>query len=166
MQVQARFYRDAGYSSGWYHVFLSPSHQFEPEDPAAQPDSPARMRFIFTGFRQDGGSRIFSYEALGEGGVRTRFTVRVDLELSRRYRIRLQELPLFCVSMLERRVIDERDLVFTEEAMSRAVGEAAAAQEAEAAKAAPPKRRAKKEPDNYDPYEGTPMPPPKNGSGW
>jgi hypothetical protein len=124
------------------------------------------MRFTFTGFRPDGGARVFSYEALGEDGVRTQFTVRVDLELSRRFGIRLQELPLFCVSVLGRRTGDERDLVFTEEAMTRSVEEAAAAREAEAAKAAPPKRRPKKEADGYDPYESTPMPPPKYGSGW
>jgi hypothetical protein len=124
------------------------------------------MRFTFTGFRQDGGSRVLSYEALGADGVRTLFSVRVDLELSRRYKIRLQELPLFCVSVLERRTGDERDLVFTEEAMARSVAEATAAQEAEAAKSAPQKRRPKKEADGYDPYEATPMPPPKYGSGW
>jgi hypothetical protein len=132
----------------------------------AQADSPAPLRFTFTGFRQDGGSRVLSYEALGADGVRTRFTVRVDLELSRRYKIRLQELPLFCVSVLTRRTGDERDLVFTEEAMTRAVEEAAVAQAAEAAKTAPVKRRPKKEADAYDPYEATPMPPPKYGTGW
>jgi len=146
---------------------LSPSPQFEePLDPVAPQDSAAPLRFTFTGFRPDGGSRVFSYQALAEDGVRTQFTVRVDLELSRRYKIRLQELPLFCVSVLERRTGEERDLVFTEEAMARSVEEAAAAQEAEAAKAAPQKRRAKKDPEDYDPYESTPMPPPKYGSGW
>lgn len=145
---------------------LSPSPQFDPQDPAAQPETPAPMRFTFTGFRQDGGSRVFSYDAVGEDRVKIRFTVRVDLELSRRRGIRLQELPLLCVTVLERRTGEERDLVFTEEAMARSVEEAAAAQEAEAAKAAPPKRRSKKDSEDYDPYEGTPMPPPKYGSGW
>jgi hypothetical protein len=123
------------------------------------------MRFNFIGFRQDGGSRVLTYEALGEDRVRTRFTVRVDLELSRRRGIRLQELPLLCVSVLERRTGDDRDLTFSDEAMARAVQETAAAQEAEAARTAPPKRR-KKEAEAYDPYEGTAMPPPKYGSGW
>jgi len=124
------------------------------------------MRFTFTGFRQEGGSRVFSYEALGEDRVRTRFTVRVDLELSRRHGIRLQELPLLCVSVLERRTGDERDLVFTDEAMARSVVDAAAAHEAEVARTAPQKRKPKKDPDGYDPYESTAMPPPKYGSGW
>jgi len=146
---------------------LSPSPEFEkPLDPAAPQDSPAPMRFTFTGFRQEGGSRILAYEAQGEDGVRTPFTVRVDLELSRKQGIRLQELPLLCVSVLDSRMGEERDLVFTEEAMARSVMEAAAAKEAEAARTAPVKRRAKKDPDEYDPYEGTPMPPPKYGSGW
>jgi len=124
------------------------------------------MRFTFTGFRQEGGSRVFSYEALGEDRVRTRFTVGVDLELSRRHGIRLQELPLLCVSVLERRTGDERDLVFTDEAMARSVVDAAAAHEAEVARTAPQKRKPKKDPDGYDPYESTAMPPPKYGSGW
>lgn len=124
------------------------------------------MRFTFTGFRQEGGSRVFSYEALGEDRVRTRFTVGVDLELSRRHGIRLQELPLLCVSVLERRTGDERDLVLTDEAMARSVVDAAAAHEAEVARTAPQKRKPKKDPDGYDPYESTAMPPPKYGSGW
>lgn len=124
------------------------------------------MRFTFTGFRQDGGCRVFAYEGIGEDRVKTRFSVRVDLALSRQFGIRLQELPLLCVTVLERRTGDERDLVFSGEAMAVAV-EAAATEAAEVARAAAPKRRAKKEVvEEYDPYEGSPMPPPRYGSGW
>jgi hypothetical protein len=118
------------------------------------------MRFTFTGFRPDGGYRIFSYEGIGENRVRLPFTVRVNLEWCRQHGIRLQELPLFCVAVLEQRTGEERDLVFTEDAMARSVEDASAAQEAEAAKNAP-KRRSKPAaaPDAYDPYEAAPMPP-------
>ncbi|HVW08229.1 MAG TPA: hypothetical protein VHC90_06585 [Bryobacteraceae bacterium] len=97
--------------------------------------------------------------------MRTRFSVRVDLELSRQCGVRLQELPLLCVSVLERRTGDERDLVFSEAEMARVVEEAAVAREAEAAKAPGPKRRAKKDPAEEDPYEGAPMPQ-GYGQGW
>jgi hypothetical protein len=145
---------------------LSPSPQFEEQpDPAAQPDPPALMRFTSTGFRPDGGCRVFSYEGIDENRVRTQFTVRVDLALSRQHGIRLQELPLLCVTVLERRTGDDRDLVFTEEAMARSVVDATAAQEAEAAKTAPKRRSPKVQPtesgssSDYDPYEAAPMPP-------
>ncbi len=41
--------------------------------------------------------------------MRIRFTVRADLSLSRKYGIRLQELPLMCLGILEqkRRLSDE-----------------------------------------------------------
>ena len=80
--------------------------------------------------------------------------MRVDLGIEPQSKIRLQELPLLCVSVLEGRTGEERDLVFTEEAMARSVQEAAMAQEAEAAKAAPQKRRVKKEAARVRPLRG------------
>jgi hypothetical protein len=140
---------------------LSPSPQFEEHEIPAEPDSPPAMRFTFTGFRPDGNCRVFSYEGIGEDRVRVRFTVRVDLEMSRRYGIRLQELPLLCVSVLEHRTGDERDLVFTEKAMASFVKDVALAQEAETAKATPRRRapRSDQAESAYDPYEAAPMPP-------
>src|SRR5579871_4281537 len=89
--------------------------------------STPEMQFTLTGFTQDTGCRVFAYEGTGEDRVRMRFTVRADLALSRKYGIRLQELPLMCLAILERSsVIDEtsaepavpqRALTFTEEAM-------------------------------------------------
>lgn len=123
------------------------------------------MRFSFSGFKQDGGFRVFSYDARGEDGVRLRFTVRVNLEQSRQYGIRLQELPLLCVTVLERRTGNERDLIFTEEAMARHVEDAAAAQEAEAAKNTPKRRAKNAAAEEDDPYESAPMPNPY-GRSW
>jgi hypothetical protein len=77
------------------------------------------MQFLLTGFTQDGEFRVFAFDRITAERVRTRFTVRADLVLSRRYGIRLQELPLICRGVLERCVESETEhaLTFTEEAM-------------------------------------------------
>ena len=79
-----------------------------------------KVQFIFTGFKQDEGVRVFLYEDTGREHVGFRYAVRVDLGLARRYGIQTQELPLMCRGMLERREREElRDVVsFTEEEMS------------------------------------------------
>jgi hypothetical protein len=78
------------------------------------------MQFILTGFTQDMGFRVFAFEGTGEDRIRTKFTVRADLSLIRTYGIRLQELPLMCRGILERRPEGEeaRALIFTEDEMS------------------------------------------------
>jgi hypothetical protein len=77
------------------------------------------MQFILTGFTQDTGFRVFAFEGIAGDRSRTVFTVRTDLELSRRYGIRVQELPLLCRGLLE--LHDEADpqrtMTFTEEGM-------------------------------------------------
>jgi uncharacterized protein YegP (UPF0339 family) len=60
------------------------------------------MQFILTGFTQDTGFRVFAFEGVVVGQIRTVFTVRADLALSRRYGIAMQELPLLCRSLLDR----------------------------------------------------------------
>src|ERR1700674_5358916 len=77
----------------------------------------AKMQFILTGFTQDTGFRVFAFERVGED--RTKYTVRADLALVLRYGIRLQELPLLCRSLLERRDNGEETsaLTFTEDEM-------------------------------------------------
>lgn len=142
--------------------FLSPSRQTDPQQDEITPidPQPAKMKFIFTGFKQEGGFRVFSYDGITDARERLRFSVRIDLALSRQHGIRLQELPLLGVTLLERRTGDEHELTFTEEAMARCVEEAAAAQQAEDAKNAP-KRRVKAEPVvEEDPYASAPMPNP------
>ena len=61
------------------------------------------MQFVMTGFTQDIGFRVFAFEGIAGDGTRTPFTVRLDLALSRKYGIRIQELPLLCLGHLERR---------------------------------------------------------------
>jgi hypothetical protein len=74
------------------------------------------MRFILIGFMQDLGFRVFAFEGIGEDKIRTEFLVKADLNLTRRYGITLQELPLMCRGLLERRNEgeEERMLTFTE----------------------------------------------------
>ncbi|HTR35125.1 MAG TPA: hypothetical protein VMH80_04445 [Bryobacteraceae bacterium] len=102
------------------------------------------MRFILTGFTQDFGFRVFAFERIGENRTRTACTVRADLALSRRYGIQMQELPLLCRGLLERR--DEGDdlpaMTFTEDEMRLYMQERRAAREAAALKRKPPRKPA------------------------
>ena len=82
------------------------------------------MQYILTGFTQDTGFRVFAFEGVAVGQIRTVFTVRADLALSRRYGIAMQELPLLCRSLLDRQEegsehdsVTEHALTFTEEEM-------------------------------------------------
>src|SRR5712691_10954569 len=89
----------------------------------------AKMQFMLTGFTQETGFRVFAFEGVTADRVRTSFTVRADLALIRRYGIQMQELPLLCRSLLERR--DESAgthlFTFTEEEMRVHATERAAA---------------------------------------
>ena len=94
------------------------------------------MRFILIGFTQDLGVRVFAFEGIGEDQIRTEFLVKADLALTRRYGIRLQELPLMCRGLLERRNEgeEERMLAFTEDEMCLYARQRAAARDAAAQK--------------------------------
>ena len=78
------------------------------------------MDFIFNGFTQDMGFRVFAFERMGPDRIRTKYTVRADLALLLRYGIRMQELPLLCRGLLERRSDNGEEtgaLTFTEDDM-------------------------------------------------
>jgi hypothetical protein len=100
------------------------------------------MQFVLTGFTHDKGLRVFAFERMGEDRVRTQCTVKADLALARRYGIQIQELPLLCRGILERR--EEGDatvsFTFTEEDIRTYAGERAAARAAAASKKKPPHR--------------------------
>ena len=100
------------------------------------------MQFVLTGFTQDMGFRVFAFERVGDDRVRTPFTVRADLTLIRRYEIRVQELPLLCRGLLERRdeTPEMRTFTFTEEDMRHYANDCATARQAAAAKRKPPRR--------------------------
>jgi len=83
------------------------------------------MEFVLAGFRQVDNIRLYYFDAV-EGKVRQQITVSADLTLIRNYRIALQELPLLCRRLLERRAAAEPAIV-TESEMARHVSERAAA---------------------------------------
>ena len=99
------------------------------------------MQFILTGFTQDTGFRVFAFEGVAIGQIRTVFTVKADLALSRRYGIAMQELPLLCRSLLDRQeengpaeheAVENHTLTFSEDEM-RACADKRAADRASAA---------------------------------
>jgi hypothetical protein len=99
------------------------------------------MAFTLIGFAQDKGFRVFAFERRGEDRIRTKFMVRADLTLARKYGIRLQELALVCRGVLERRNEgEERTLTFTEDEMCLYAKDCAAARDAAAQKRKPPRR--------------------------
>jgi hypothetical protein len=104
------------------------------------------MQFILTGFTQDREFRVFAFEGIAADRVRTPFTVRADLALSRTYGIRLQELPLMCRSILEHREEGteqtENALTFTEDAMRLHASNCLAARALAAQKKKAPRRPA------------------------
>ncbi|MGP0074170.1 MAG: hypothetical protein ACLPWF_19835 [Bryobacteraceae bacterium] len=77
------------------------------------------MQFLLTGFTPGAEFRVYEFQGVEEDRTRTEFAVRTDLSLLRRYGIRMQELPLLCRGLLERRDItaEEHTLTFTEEEM-------------------------------------------------
>jgi hypothetical protein len=77
------------------------------------------MQFILTGFHQDIEFRTFAFEGIAADRTRTEYTVGADLALSRKYGIRVQELPLLCRRLLERDedAAKQHTLTFTEEDM-------------------------------------------------
>lgn len=93
------------------------------------------MNFVLKGFTQDTAFRVFEFDCVGPSQPRTQFTVRADLDLSRRYGIAVQELPLLCRSVLEtREESEERAFTFTEEKMVVHMKDCAAAKELAAQK--------------------------------
>jgi len=109
------------------------------------------MRFILTGFTPQTDFRVFAFQGIREDNSRTEFTVRTDLSLIRKYGIRVQELPLLCRGLLERRPETEQaqNLTFSEEDMRLYQKDCVATQAAAAQKRKPPRK-----------------PPAENGSGW
>lgn len=100
------------------------------------------MQFIMTGFTQEDGFRVFAFERIGEDRVWTKYTVRANLALTRRYSIAMQDLPLMCRSLLERGelVEDHNAIVFTEAEMILHAEQRAAVRQAAALRKKPPRR--------------------------
>lgn len=107
------------------------------------------MQYILTGFTQDTGFRVFAFEGVAIGQIRTVFTVRADLALSRRYGIAMQELPLLCRSLLDRHEgsgetpeesVENHALTFSEDEMRACADKRAADRASAALKRKPPRR--------------------------
>jgi hypothetical protein len=101
------------------------------------------MQFILTGFSQDMGFRVFAFEGIKADRTRARYTVRADLALVRKYQIPVQELPLLCRALLDKRGEDaeKRALIFSEDEMQLWARDCALAR-ATAATRKPPRRPA------------------------
>lgn len=102
-----------------------------------------KMQFILKGFSQVMGFRVFAFEGIAADRTRSAFTVGTDLALTRRYGIRLQELPLLCRAVLERCHEGEEKRAFTyTEADMRLYADCAAARDEAAKRKKPPRRPA------------------------
>ncbi|HEX5226119.1 MAG TPA: hypothetical protein VFW44_00335 [Bryobacteraceae bacterium] len=101
------------------------------------------MTFLLTGFTHDGGFRVFTFEGISADRLRAAFTVRADLALSRRYGIRLQDLPLICRALLEGIGEEEQQhsFTFTEDAMRLRANDIAAAHASAASSKKPPRKK-------------------------
>lgn len=67
------------------------------------------MQYLLTGFTQITGVRVFAFEGVASDRVRMAYNVSADLALARQHRIQMQELPLLCRGVLDRRgEADER----------------------------------------------------------
>lgn len=88
--------------------------------------------------------RVFAFERMGLDKVRTKFVVRADLALVRRYGIPVQELPLLCRNLLQQQDenAETRTLIFSEGEMSAHASGRAAARDAAAQKRKTPRRPA------------------------
>jgi hypothetical protein len=71
------------------------------------------MQYILNGFTHEMGFRVFAFQGIGEHYARTEYSVKADLAATRRYGIRVQELPLLCRGILERRGEEEERHAFT-----------------------------------------------------
>ncbi len=59
------------------------------------------MKFTLRGFTQRDGFRRFAFECVADSPPRATIIVGADVGLARKHDIRLQELPLICLRLLE-----------------------------------------------------------------
>ena len=117
---------------------LVPSEPFSQSDrilPQAgtsdrEPVRSSKVRFNLMGFDQNAGVRLYAFQGDADG-VRSNFTVGVDLALTASHGIRIQELPLLCRELLERQIegTGSRTLTLTENECAFYADNAATARE-------------------------------------
>ena len=74
--------------------------------PKENPTTNPKITFTLKQFRQELGFRVFAFERVAEDRTRADFAVSADLSLIRKYGILVQDLPLLCRNLLERRDLD------------------------------------------------------------
>ena len=60
-----------------------------------------KSNFVLNGFSHVLGFRVFEFACLDKARARTRYAVRADLTLVRKYGVHIQELPLLCRRLLD-----------------------------------------------------------------
>jgi hypothetical protein len=102
------------------------------------------MTYVLTGFTQNLGFRVFGFDGLGAEHSREGFIVKTDLSLIRKYGIRVQDLPLLCRGVLERRdeSLDQRTFTYSESDM-RSHATVVADRQAMQRRSTPPPRTAR-----------------------
>jgi len=87
------------------------------------------MDYLLTSCRQMAGIRVYAFDGVASDRTRTSFTVSIDTALIRKYAITLQELPLLCRQLLEKRGVAPgiQAMTFTEAEMASLSGERAEA---------------------------------------
>lgn len=78
------------------------------------------MDYVLTGCRNAASIRVFTFDRVASDRTRTSFTVSIDTGLIRKYAITLQELPLLCRQLLEKRepAAGVQSMTFTEAEMA------------------------------------------------
>lgn len=71
------------------------------------------MHYVLTGFSQIKEFRVFAFDGVGSDRSRQPFWVRANLDLTRRYGIPQQELPLLCRHILEQRDDSRTERIYT-----------------------------------------------------
>lgn len=99
------------------------------------------MRYILTGFTHEMGSRVFAFQGIDDDRLRTEYRVKADLTASRQMGITIQELPLLCRGVLERRdeTAGQSTFIYTEAEM-RCRALARAAELASSRRGRPPRK--------------------------
>ena len=110
----------------------------------------AKTQYILTGFSQNAGIRLYAFEGIVDR-CRVGYTVEVDLSLIPNYGIRIQDLPLLCQELLQKRVESSEisALIYSEHEM-RAHAEKLAAEREESAR----RKSADRRPVNAHPGSG------------
>ena len=96
------------------------------------------MQFVYMGFRHEtSGVRLYTFEAVVAEGIRKDFLVTADINLLTKHHVRIQEVPMMCLRLLEGAAASEPQpdsLVLTETDMIAHIQAKAAERERAASK--------------------------------